>query len=62
MVHYYLPSLWFIIIYVKALPVASALKKAQTGKFTAIRLKYSNKKMHKIATNDSLIGKMDQIK
>jgi len=46
----------------KALPVASALKKAQTGKFTAIRLKYSNKKMHKIATNDSLIGKMDQIK
>ena len=42
--------------------MASALKKAQTGKFTAIRLKYSNKKMHKIATNDSLTGKMDQIK
>ena len=45
-------------VHSKVMAVAGSLKKAHTGKFTAVKLKFSNKKMHKIALNDALLAKL----
>jgi len=45
-------------VHSKVMAVAGSLKKAHTGKFTAVKLKYSGKKMHKIALNDALNSKL----
>jgi len=45
-------------VHEKIKPLIESLKRAHTGKYTAVKQKYSSKQMHRIATNDQLLIKL----